>query len=70
MSNITLGLVSFAVLLAMVFLRVPIGLSMFLCGVAVPGSSLDRPAPMLGQLKQIAYSTFSDYTCRSSRCSS
>ncbi|MET0596335.1 MAG: TRAP transporter large permease [Mesorhizobium sp.] len=61
MSNITLGLVSFAVLLAMVFLRIPIGLSMFLCGVGGSWIITGSPAPMLGQLKQIAYSTFSDY---------
>ncbi len=61
MSNITLGLVSFVVLLAMVFLRIPIGLSMFLCGVGGSWIITGSPSPILGQLKQITYSTFSDY---------
>ena len=45
----------------MVFLRIPIGLAMFLCGVGGSWIITGSPAPMLGQLKQIAYSTFSDY---------
>jgi C4-dicarboxylate transporter DctM subunit len=61
MSNLSIGLLSFVVLLAMVFIRVPIGLAMFLCGaigsVIVTGSTI----PILSQLKQVTFSTFSSY---------
>jgi C4-dicarboxylate transporter DctM subunit len=61
MSNITLGLVSFGVLLALVSLRIPIGLSMFLCGAVGSWIITGSTTPILGQLKQITYSNFSDY---------
>lgn len=61
MSNLGIGILSFVILLALVFLRVPIGLSMFLCGAIgswiVTGSTI----PILSQLKQVTYSTFSSY---------
>ncbi len=61
MSNVTLGLVSFGVLLALVFLRIPIGLSMFLCGAIGSWVITGTTTPVLSQLKQITFSTFSDY---------
>lgn len=61
MSGVTLGLVSFIVLLGLVFIRIPIGLSMFLCGALGSWVISGTPWPILNQLKQITYSTFSSY---------
>ena len=62
MSDIAIGLLSFPALLALIFIRVPIGLAMFLVGLFglyfVTGS-FDVP---LGRLKSETYSTFSSYS--------
>ena len=62
MTSLELGLWSFPVLLALIFLRLPIGLAMLLVGFAgtwlVTGSSL----PILAQLKSLTYDTFSSYS--------
>ncbi len=62
MSNLEIGLTSFPVLLLMIFLRVPIGLSMFIVGLGglyfVTGGWTVAPA----KLKSETYSTFSSYS--------
>jgi tripartite ATP-independent transporter DctM subunit len=62
MSNIELGLWSFPVLLALIFLRMPIGLSMLIVGVI--GSFLITHTwnPGLALFKSLTYSTFSSYS--------
>jgi C4-dicarboxylate transporter, DctM subunit len=57
-----LALWSFPVLLALIFLRVPIGLAMLLCGFVGAWLVYGSLAPILNQLKQVTYSTFSSYT--------
>ncbi|WP_127108070.1 TRAP transporter large permease [Pararhodobacter zhoushanensis] len=58
MSNLAIGILSFPVLLGLIFVRVPIGLSMFVTGFGgywiIDGSSRIP----LAQLKNAAYSTF------------
>ena len=62
MSDIVIGLLSFPALLAMIFLRVPIGLAMFLAGlvglIIVTG---DTTVPF-ARLKSETYGTFSNYS--------
>lgn len=62
MSDITIGLLSFPALLTLIFLRVPIGLAMFLAGlvglIAVTG---DVNLP-LARLKSETFTTFSNYS--------
>ena len=62
MSDITIGLMSFPALLVLIFLRVPIGLAMFLAGlvgmIVVTG---DTNLPF-ARLKAETYSTFSNYS--------
>ena len=62
MSDLAVGLLSFPVLLAMIFLRVPIGLAMFVAGfaglVVVTG---DAGLPV-ARLKAETYTTFSNYS--------
>lgn len=62
MSNFEIGLWSFPVLLALIFLRMPIGLSMLLVGLggsyAINGTTLMAFA----QLKNQTYGTFSSYS--------
>jgi C4-dicarboxylate transporter, DctM subunit len=53
---------SFPVLLALIFLRLPIGLSMALCGLGGAYLIYGNPAPVLNQLKQFVYGTFSSYS--------
>ncbi|MEO7392674.1 MAG: TRAP transporter large permease [Ramlibacter sp.] len=62
MSGIELALWSFPILLLLIFLRVPIGLSMLVCGVAGAYFVYGSVAPILNQLKQATYSTFSSYS--------
>ena len=62
MSDITIGLLSFPALLVLIFLRVPIGLAMFLAGlvgmILVTG---DTTIPF-ARLKSETYTTFSNYS--------
>ncbi|MFZ1813259.1 MAG: TRAP transporter large permease [Rhizobiaceae bacterium] len=62
MSSFEIGIWSFPVLLALIFLRIPIGLAMFLVGMGgnylISGSTL----MMFAQLKHLTYSTFSSYS--------
>lgn len=62
MSDLTIGILSFPALLALIFVRVPIGLAMFLTGIFgiffVTGN-FNIP---LGRLKAETYTTFSSYS--------
>ncbi len=62
MSNLDIGFWSFPALLVMIFLRVPIGVAMFVAGIAglylVTGSNVVA----LSRLKNETYSTFSGYS--------
>jgi len=62
LSNLEIGLLSFPALMALIFIRVPIGLAMFLVGLvglyAVTGS-FNLP---LARLKSETYSTFASYS--------
>lgn len=62
MSNLEIGLWSFPVLLGLIFLRVPIGLSMLLVGLG--GSYAINGTTLMGfaQLKNQTYGTFSSYS--------
>ncbi len=62
MSNIEIGLWSFPVLLALIFLRIPIGLAMLAVGFAGTWTVIGTPAMVLGQLKHMVYGTFSSYS--------
>ncbi|MCB1449776.1 MAG: TRAP transporter large permease [Nitratireductor sp.] len=62
MSNFEIGLWSFPVLLAMIFLRIPIGLAMFIVGIGGNYLITGSTAMMFGQLKHLTYSTFSSYS--------
>ena len=62
MSNVELALWSFPVLLFLIFIRIPIGLSMLVCGLAGAWVVYGSYVPILNQLKQVTYSTFSSYS--------
>ncbi len=62
MSNLEIGLASFPALLALIFIRVPIGLAMFLVGLVglyLVTGSFNLP---LARLKSETYTTFSSYS--------
>lgn len=63
LSRLELGFWSFPILLGLIFLRAPIGLAMFMCGMlgwifAMNGN----PTPILAKLKSETYTTFSNYS--------
>ena len=61
MSTIELALWSFPLMLLLIFVRVPIGLSMLLCGLGGAWIIYGSASPILNQLKQVTYTTFSNY---------
>jgi tripartite ATP-independent transporter DctM subunit len=61
MSTIELALWSFPFMLLLIFVRVPIGLSMLLCGLGGAWMIYGSATPILNQLKQVTYTTFSNY---------
>ncbi len=62
MTNLEIGLTSFPALLLLIFLRVPIGLSMFLTGLGGLYFINNGWNVPLNQLKTETYSTFSSYS--------
>ena len=62
MSNIELALWSFPLLLFLIFIRIPIGLTMLLVGLGGAWMVYGSYMPILSQLKQVTYSTFSSYS--------
>ena len=61
MSDLTLGYLSFPVLLLLIFLRAPIGLAMLLCGIGGLWLATDGTTVFMARLKSEVYSTFSSY---------
>lgn len=62
MSEFAIGLWSFPALLALIFLRVPIGLAMFLAGLAGMVFVGGGPLVALARLKSETFTTFSSYS--------
>jgi tripartite ATP-independent transporter DctM subunit len=62
MTPIEMAAWSFPILLLLIFLRMPIGLAMALCGLVGAMLVLGDTGPMLNQLKQFTYSTFANYS--------
>ncbi|MCC0029765.1 MAG: TRAP transporter large permease [Brucellaceae bacterium] len=62
MSNLELGLLSLPVFLVLIFLRIPIGLAMLLCGMAGTTLITGSPTAILSRFKTEVYSTFSSYS--------
>ncbi|SFJ40391.1 TRAP transporter large permease [Jannaschia pohangensis] len=62
MSTLEIGFYSFPALLALIFLRVPIGLAMFVVGVAGLYFVTGGNVMALSRLKNETYSTFSSYS--------
>lgn len=62
MSSIEIGLISFPLLLAMIFLRAPIGLAMLICGLVGLWMVTGSPNIILSKLKTEVYTTFSSYS--------
>ncbi|MEL6451667.1 MAG: TRAP transporter large permease [Pseudomonadota bacterium] len=63
LSRLELGFWSFPILLGLIFLRAPIGLAMFLCGLAGWIFAMNgNPTPILAKLKSETYTTFSNYS--------
>jgi len=62
MNALEIGLLSFPVLMGLIFLRVPIGLAMFVVALAGLYMVTDGMAVALSRLKNETYSTFSSYS--------
>ena len=62
MSDLAIGIASFPVLLGLIFVRVPIGLAMFLVGLGGLGLVTDGWTVALSRLKHETFSTFSSYS--------
>ncbi len=62
MSALTIGFLSFPVLILLIFIRIPIGAAMLLVGLV--GNFLVRGTflPVLSQMKDLPFSTFSSYS--------
>ncbi|UUX48955.1 TRAP transporter large permease [Nisaea acidiphila] len=62
MSPLELGFWSFPALLVLIFLRAPIGLAMFLCGIGGLYLATGGTAMFMAKLKSETYTTFSSYS--------
>ena len=62
MTTLEIGLWSMPVMLALILVRIPIMLAMFAVGVVGQFLILGSWTPMLAQMKNITYSTFSNYS--------
>lgn len=62
MDGFTLSLVFFGVMLLLIFLRMPIGVALFLTGAIGIWVILGRPNMVMAQLKSLSYETFSSYS--------
>lgn len=60
-SDLTLGYLSFPVLLLLIFSRAPIGLAMLICGIGGLYFATDGTTVFMARLKSEVYSTFSNY---------
>ncbi|APH73200.1 TRAP transporter large permease [Aquibium oceanicum] len=62
MTSLEIGIASFPILLILIFLRLPIGLAMLLCGMVGTWLVLGTWNPILAKLKAETYSTFSSHS--------
>ncbi|SMX51236.1 TRAP transporter large permease [Actibacterium lipolyticum] len=62
MTMLEMGIASFPILLLMIFLRAPIGMAMFLCGIGGLYFGLGSSNMFLAKLKSETYTTFSSYS--------
>ena len=62
MSSFELGVISMPLLLALIFLRMPIGLAMLVCGLGGTMLITGGETVVLAKLKNETYSTFSNYS--------
>ncbi len=62
MTGIEIGSWAFPVLLLLIFLRIPIGLAMLVCGIAGSWLLSGGTTMVMGQLKHQVYGTFSNYS--------
>ena len=62
MSNFEIACWSFPVLLTMIFLRIPIGLAMLVCGIVGNYLIIGSTSMIFAQLKHLTYGKFSDYS--------
>jgi C4-dicarboxylate transporter, DctM subunit len=62
LTNLEAGIWSFPILLILIFLRIPIGLSMLLVGMAGTWFVFGNTSAILSKLKGETYSTFSSYS--------
>lgn len=62
MDNFTIGLLSFPVLLILIFIRIPIGVSMLITGFIGNWLIIGSPNMMLSQMKSLPIGTFSSYS--------
>ena len=61
MSGVTIGLLAIAIMIALMFVRVPIGLCMFMTG-AIGTAIYVGPTPILANLAGVVYDNFSRYS--------
>ena len=61
MSGTAFGGILFAILLALMVVRVPIGIAMFLCGAGGYVALTGNPTALLASLKNLAYARLSNY---------
>src|SRR5690606_27987325 len=62
MTSLELGIWSFPILLALIFLRIPIGLAMLMVGFFGTWLVTGTWTPILAQMKSLTYDTFSNYS--------
>jgi tripartite ATP-independent transporter DctM subunit len=62
MSGFELAAAAFAILLVLIFLRIPIGLAMLVVGIGGTYLTTGSWTPILAQLKSLQYETFSSYS--------
>jgi C4-dicarboxylate transporter, DctM subunit len=62
LSALEIGILSFPILLVLIFLRLPIGLAMLLCGLVGTWIVTGSPNAILSKLKNETYSTFSSHS--------
>jgi tripartite ATP-independent transporter DctM subunit len=62
LSALEIGLWSFPILLALIFLRMPIGLAMLICGLGGSWILAGSTIPIMAKLKSETYSTFASHS--------
>ena len=62
MSATLIGVVGIGVLMTLIFIRVPIGLAMLVCGIVGTWIVRDSSRPILASFKSLPFDTFSNYS--------